>query len=225
MSDVVVLAVDPDQTVLSFVRRHVTRREYLFCGARRGEDALRRAREVSPNVVVTRVRLSDMSGADLVGRFRSEVDPVRSGTGTPILLTGLRGQEPEAVAALERGAVGVLFFPFTEADLLGRLGSLIRWARRPSRKGVLNVGKVAVDFDRGELVRPHAHPLTASELEILRWLLSPPGRAVTRRQIQAGGDRAVDVHVASLRAKLGRESGRIETLRGIGYRFRAAGLL
>ena len=76
------------------------------------------------------------------------------------------------------------------------------------------------DLERGELLRPQSQPLTASELEILRWLLSPPGRAVTRRQIPVGTERAVDVHVAALRSKLGSAGGCIETLRGIGYRFR-----
>ena len=179
MSDVVILAVDSDQTVLSFVRRHSTRRGYLFCGARRGEDALRKAREVHPDVVLSRVRLPDMSGRELVARFQSDVDPARGGQGTPLVMTGLRGQESEAAAALEQGAVGVLFFPFSEAEMMGRLGSLVRWARRPSGRGVLEVGAVSVDFDRGELIRPQPQPLTASELEILRWLLNPPGRAVT----------------------------------------------
>ena len=102
MSDVVILAVDADQTVLSFVRRHSTRRGYLFCGARRGEDALRKAKEVHPDVVLSRVRLPDMSGRELVARFGSEVDPARGGVGTPMVMTGLRGRSRKRRRPLNR---------------------------------------------------------------------------------------------------------------------------
>ncbi|MBV8880147.1 MAG: response regulator transcription factor, partial [Planctomycetaceae bacterium] len=143
----------------------------------------------------------------------------------PVLLTAQRGQENEVAAGLELGAVSVAFFPFTEAEFRVRLGALLRWAKRPGVEPVLNIGPVTVDLEKGELIRPHPQPLTASELEILRWLLSPPGRAVTRRQIPVGTERAVDVHVAALRSKLGPAGACIETIRGIGYRFRGAACL
>ena len=104
------------------------------------------------------------------------------------------------------------------AEFTVRLGALLRWAKRPGTEGVLHVGPVTVDLERGELIRPQAQPLTTSEL-------SPPGRAMTRRQIPVGTERAVDVHVAALRSKLGSAGGCIETIRGIGYRFRAAACL
>jgi len=223
MSEVAVLAVDPDQTVLSFVRRAVTGLGYAFLGARRGEDALRRARGSRPDAIILRVALPDMGGSELVTRLRE--DAGRKAGVAPILLTALRGQEPDVSAALELGAINVLFFPFDEAEFRRRLGGLLRWARRPANEGVLNVGPISVDLERGELLRPQAQPLTASEFEILRWLLNPPGRAVTRRQIPVGTERAVDVHVAALRSKLGPAGACIETIRGIGYRFRGAACL
>jgi two-component system phosphate regulon response regulator PhoB len=223
MSDVAVLAIDPDQTVLSFIRRAVTGLGYAFLGSRRGEEALRRFRAARPDAVVLRVALPDMSGSELVTRLREDGG---GGAGVaPMLLTALKGQEADVAAALELGAINVLFFPFDEAEFAGRLGGLLRWARRPANEGVLNVGPISVDLERGELIRPQAQPLTASELEVLRWLLNPPGRAVTRRQIPVGTERAVDVHVAALRSKLGPAGACIETLRGIGYRFRGAACL
>jgi DNA-binding response OmpR family regulator len=88
---------------------------------------------------------------------------------------------------------------------------------------------VVFDVDRGELVSPRpSAPLTPCESRILRWLLTPPGRAYTRRQLLAAhrpafppeaDDRSVDAHVASLRRKLGPWGGCIETRRGVGYRF------
>jgi two-component system phosphate regulon response regulator PhoB len=222
MPDATVLAVDPDQTVLSFFRRLVTGSGYVFRGARRAEAALRRAREAPPDAVFLRVALPDMTGAELVARLREEEDATRSGAGSAIVLTALRGQEEGVAAGLEGGAVSVLFFPIEEAEVSARLGGLLRWARRPREDGVLSAGPIAVDFERGMLVRPEARALTATELEILRWLLNPPGRAVTRRQLGRGAERSVDVHVAALRAKLGGAGECIETLRGVGYRLRGA---
>jgi len=214
-----VLAIDPDPVVLHFLRRIAQGLGYGFFGAKWAEDALERMEEAPPDAVVMRANLPDMTGREFISILRSQP------SAPPILLTAMRGQEPEVSAGLELGAVSVAFFPFTEAEFAVRLGALLRWAKRPGTEAVLNVGPVTVDLERGELIRPQAQPLTASELEILRWLLSPPGRALTRRQIPGGNERAVDVHVAALRSKLGTAGGCIETIRGIGYRFRGAACL
>lgn len=221
MSGAVILAVDPDQTVLSFIRRLVIDGRDLFCGARRGEDALRKAREARPAVVVSRAELPDMGGREFVARLFEETGGARA----PILLTALRGREAEAAAALEAGAVDVLFFPFEDAEFAARLGTLIQWGKSPACPGAMQVGPVAVDLDRARLLKPQPHALTGSEVQILRCLLSPPGRAMTRRQVPVETERAVDVHVASLRSKLGRAGACIETVRGIGYRFVRAACL
>jgi two-component system phosphate regulon response regulator PhoB len=214
-----VLAIDPDPVVLNFIRRIALGSGYGFSGAKRADDALRKMKAAPPDAVVMRATLPDMSGREFISILRGEQ------SAPPVLLMAERGQEPEVTAGLELGAVSVAFFPFTEAEFKARLGALLRWSKRPGTSAVLNVGPVTVDLERGELLRPLAHPLTASELEILRWLLSPPGRAVTRRQIPVGTERAVDVHVAALRSKLGPAGACIETIRGIGYRFRGAACL
>lgn len=216
---VAVLAIDPDPVVLNFIRRIASGSGYGFSGAKRAEDALKKMRTSPPDAVVLRATLPDMSGREFLSILRE------GPSAPPVLLTAQRGQEAEVAAGLELGAVSVAFFPFTEAEFAVRLGALLRWAKRPGTEAVLNVGPVTVDLERGELIKPQPQPLTASELEILRWLLSPPGRAVTRRQIPVGTERAVDVHVAALRSKLGPAGSCIETIRGIGYRFRGAACL
>lgn len=215
MPDVTILGVDPDPHSLKHLQQAVCRSGHAFQGAAGGEDALRMARRRQPDAVVLRPGLPDMPGRELVCRLRD------AAPGAPIVLAARRGQEAEAAAALERGATALVFDPLDASALLVHLGALVRWSKEPRGGAVLEAGPVTVDLERGELVRPQRHPLTGLELEILRLLLTPPGRCVTRRQIPAGAERAVDVHVAALRAKLG-EAGRwIETVRGVGYRFRA----
>ena len=215
-----VLAIDPDPVVLHFIRRIALDSGYGFTGAKRADDALKKMQAAPPDAVVMRATLPDMSGREFISILRDQP------SAPPVLLTSQRGHEEEVAAGLELGAVSVAFFPFTEPEFKARLGALLRWAKRPGTGGaVLHVGPVSVDLERSELLKPYPQPLTASELEILRWLLSPPGRAVTRRQIPVGTERAVDVHVAALRSKLGPAGACIETIRGIGYRFRGAACL
>jgi two-component system phosphate regulon response regulator PhoB len=215
MSDTTILAVDPDPSSLGAFRRAVTGSGHAFRGAEGGEAALRFARAERLDAVVARPDVPDMSPRELVARLRDESH------GAPIVLAARRGEEAQAVAGLEQGATTVIFTPIEDAELASQLDALLRWSRAPRGTSVLEAGPVKVDLERGELLGPSPQALTALELEILRLLLMPPGRTVTRRQIPAGAERAVDVHVAALRAKLGAEGRRIETVRGVGYRFRA----
>ncbi|HEX7897754.1 MAG TPA: response regulator transcription factor [Planctomycetota bacterium] len=215
MSDTTILAIDPDPSSLGELRRAVLGSGHAFRGAGGGEDALKLARSQRPDAVVSRPAVPDMTGRELMSRLRDE-----SG-GAPIVIAARRGEEAEAAAGLEQGATTVIFTPIDDAELVSRLGSLIGWSKAPRGAELLEAGPVVVNVERRELIRPRPQPLTALEMEILRLLLTPPGRTVTRRQIPAGAERAVDVHVAALRAKLGEEGRRVETVRGVGYRFRA----
>ena len=214
MSDTTILAVDPDPSSLGDLRRAVTGSGHGFRGAGAGEAALKLARAERPDAVVSRPAVPDMSGRELMARLLDE-----SG-GAPIVISARRGEEAEAAAGLEQGATTVIFTPIDDAELASRLESLIGWSKAPRAGELLEAGPVAVNVERRELIRPRVQPLTALEMEILRLLLTPPGRTVTRRQIPVGAERAVDVHVAALRAKLGEEGRRVETVRGVGYRFR-----
>jgi two-component system phosphate regulon response regulator PhoB len=225
MVQAAVLAVDPDPAVLGDLRRPVVAAGHSFVGVRRGTDALRRLRELRPDAFIVRVALPDMCAREFVSLLREETGLLRPRGAAPILLSALRGQEDEVAAGLELGAMNVIFLPPDEREIQARLGSVLRWARKPQAGVVVEAGPVAVDLERGELLRPLSQPLTPSEVEVLRCLLSPPGRVVTRRQIQVGTERAVDVHVAALRSKLGPAGRCIETLRGIGYRFGNAACL
>jgi DNA-binding response OmpR family regulator len=214
MSGVTLLGVDPNPQVLDFIRRVSVRNGHRFLGATQGVEARGLARSERPDVVILRMGMEDPQGVPLGPALRRE-----TGVAAPFLLTRAPEQEEGLEPALQLGGVSFLTFPFSEAELSARLGGLLRWARRPADEGVLNVGPVSVDLERGELLRPQSQPLTDSELVILRQLLSPPGRPLTVEEIPAGTERAVEVHVASLRSKLGSAGRRLESVRGVGYRF------
>jgi DNA-binding response OmpR family regulator len=208
-----VLAVDPDRTVLDFIGDVVQEAGHAFHGVHLGDDALRTGRGASPAAAIIRMGVPDMSGRELTARLRAAY------ASTPIILTAPRGGEVGVIEGLEWGAVDYMLLPLGRGEILNRLESVMQWNQASGGEGVVDLGDVAVDLDRGRLLRPEEKALTHTEREVLRRLLDPPGRAVTRRQIPVGTDRAVDVHVASLRSKLGPAGRRIQTLRGVGYRF------
>jgi DNA-binding response OmpR family regulator len=193
--------------------------------ARTADDAKRSARDRAPGVALVSLALGAAEALDLVRAFRREYATAR----LPILVLAEEGQERLVGEALQAGASDFVLLPEEESAFLARVGRMLGWSLAPGAGRVLRSGPVAYDVDRGELLSPRpSAPLTPCEAHILRWLLTPPGRAYTRRQLLAAhrpafppeaDDRSVDAHVASLRRKLGAWGGCIETRRGVGYRF------
>lgn len=204
-----VLVIDPDQTVLSVFRSAFTAAGFEFLGARRGDQALIRVRTGRPAAIVSRIDLPDCAGLEILEAVR----PV------PVFLTGVAGQEDDLAAGLEAGASDVDVYPLDPEALVGRVQKLLAWRARNGEPKTITAGPITLDLATRTLVRPNA-TLTPHEFHILRWLIDPPGKALSRRQIaDVTQERTVDAHVASLRRKLGAASACIATLRGIGYRF------
>ncbi|MBI4564015.1 MAG: response regulator transcription factor [Planctomycetes bacterium] len=228
MRHVTVLAVDPDRVNLSALRLSFYRRGWDVDLALTADQALAKSRSRGPRLAIINLSLGSDEALRLIRAWREDFATSR----IPILLLAVSGQERRVVEALDRGAHDVVILPAEERPLRARVGRMIAWRTAPGAQRYLSSGPVTLDVDRSALVRPRpASPLTPCEIQILRWLLTPPGRAYSRRQLVAalrpaypsrGVERAVDVHVASLRRKLGRVGACIETLRGVGYRFEAA---
>jgi two-component system alkaline phosphatase synthesis response regulator PhoP len=130
--------------------------------------------------------------------------------------------------ALELGAAGYMEMPASKADLGARVREMLAW-RSPEEGRYVTVGAVTLDVERRALVRPRA-ALTPCEFEILRWLLTPPGRTFTRRQLLAtdraafpprAADRLVDRQVENLRRKMGDVGELVERAGSVGWRFAA----
>ncbi len=220
-----VLAVDSDRVNLCAIRHcfhHVGVEARL---ARSAADARRSACERTPGVALISLALGREDAIGLIRSFRREYATSR----LPILVMAEEGQEPLVSEALQAGASDFVLLPEEEDAFAARVGRMLGWSLAPGAGRILSAGPVIFDADRAELVSPRPSiPLTPCEARILRWLLTPPGRAYTRRQLLAAhrpafppqaDERSVDAHVASLRRKLGAWGGCIETRRGVGYRF------
>ncbi len=155
---------------------------------------------------------------------------IRSASAVPIIVVTARGDEVDRVVGLELGADDYLTKPFGFRELLARIRAVLRRAgpadgRGPSATGPLNVGSLTIDLRTREVaVDGEVVGLTPKEFDLLAHLAEDPGRVFSRGEILEavwdphwyGPTRTLDAHVASLRRKLG--AGRIETVRGVGFR-------
>jgi DNA-binding response OmpR family regulator len=185
-----------------------------------GERALAAA---EPDVVLLDLRLPDIDGYTVCRtlRERSQV---------PIIIVSARGEEVDRVVGLELGADDYVVKPFSLRELVARIRAVTRrTSPRSPTDGRLVVGELLVDTRaRRALLGQRELRLTAKEFDLLAALAAEPGSAVTRRKLFEevwesrwfGSTKTIDVHVASLRRKLG-DPGWIETVRGIGFRLRA----
>jgi DNA-binding response OmpR family regulator len=220
------LVVDDEADIVSLLEYHLKRENYVVLSAKDGESALRLAREKGPHLILLDLMLPGIDGLEVCKALKAA-----PGTASiRIVMLTAKGEEADIVTGLELGADDYVPKPFSPRVLLARVKAVLR-RRQEARaeSAVLSIGGLHIDPARHE-VKLHGElcELTATEFKLLHHMVQRPGRVFTRDQLinAARGDdvivvdRTVDVHIASLRRKLGECGGLIETVRGIGYRFR-----
>ena len=202
---------------------------YRVSTAATGTEALRLARAEPPDLVILDLMLPGVSGYDVLAELR-RLDDTRD---VGVILLTARREEVDRIRGLTLGADDYLTKPFSPAELSLRVGAVLRRLAAPSvvAGSTITAGPLTVDrsahrasLDGQEL------PLTATEFKLLVTLLERRGRVQSRPHLletvwEAQPDiqtRTVDMHVQRLRSKLGDHGAMIETVRGLGYRFRAA---
>lgn len=177
-----------------------------------------------PDVILLDLRLPDMDGYDVCRQIRSRSD-------VPIIMVTARGEESDRVIGLELGADDYVVKPFGVRELIARIRAVTRrtgGGRATSDVEPLRSGGLEVDLRARRVTVDGAEVgLTTKEFELLAALAADPGAVVTRKQLLEqvwdtswyGSTKTIDVHVASLRRKLG-DIGWVETVRGVGFRLR-----
>ena len=225
-----VLIVEDDPEIAELIRMHVERDGYSARVAGSGRDALEAVARRRPDLMILDIMLPDLDGLEVTRRLKRDAETAKIN----ILMVSARGEESDIVAGLELGADDYVTKPFSPRVLVARVRSVLR--RTGENGEVAMPGDAVVSLLSGELViDPNQHTvslrgediqLTLTEFRLLHYLSRRPGFVRTRDQIVseirgAGtvlSSRAVDVHVASLRRKLGDIGWLIETVRGVGYR-------
>ena len=223
-----ILLVEDEQDLQELLAYNLSREGYDVTTASTGEEALRHARARRPDLILLDLMLPGMDGLEVCRALRSR----DTTADVPVIMLTAKGEERDIVRGLELGADDYVTKPFSPRVLLARIAAVLRRTqneRETQTGGAIAVGDVTVDPDRHEVNTPEGNvELTATEFKLLTLLTRRPGRVYTRQQIieaihggyAAVTDRSVDVQVVALRRKLGAQGANIETVRGVGYRYR-----
>jgi DNA-binding response OmpR family regulator len=213
------LVVEDEDSIASLVRSYLERDGFNVLHARRGDEALNELARYPVRVVVLDIGLPDMDGFDVCRSIRRR-------SRVPILMLTARDEEPDRVSGLELGADDYLTKPFSPRELLARVKAVLRRSETWLDEPELACGDVVVrPGAREATVGDTPVKLTGREFDLLAILLGNPDQVLTRELLLdrvwglafPGGTRTVDVHVASLRRKLGRPE-LVQTVRGVGYK-------
>ena len=225
-----VLVVEDEADVAEMIRYNLGREGYEVRLAATGTDALRQVKEVRPDLILLDIMVPHLNGWEICRRLRQD----RETQAIPVIMVTGRVEEGDKVLGFEMGADDYVTKPFSPRELVARVRAVVRRGRpgeeqanRPVRAGDLEIDRQRFEVKmKGRLVE-----LTRKEFDLLSALVRSPGRVFGREELLDlvwGQDgfvepRTVDVHVARLRAKFiaarTPEPG-IETVRGVGYRFR-----
>jgi two-component system alkaline phosphatase synthesis response regulator PhoP len=222
-----ILVADDEEDILELVAYNLTRDGYRVECVMTGEQALKQARADVPDLIVLDLMLPGVGGLDVCKILKN--DPKTSSI--PVVMLTAKGEEADIVAGLELGADDYVTKPFSPRVLVARIRAVLR--RRElqplDENASIKVGDLVIHPGRHEVMVPGGPvELTFTEFRILHLLARRPGWVFTRYQIVDGvqgadaivTDRSVDVHIVSLRRKLGVLGDYIETVRGVGYRFK-----
>lgn len=219
-----VLVVEDDADIRELIRYNLEQEGFKVREAATGEEGLVSARKKPPDVVLLDLMLPGIQGLEVCRRLRNLAE-TRT---TPIIMVTAKGEEPDIVAGLEMGADDYMSKPFSTRELVARVRSVLRRSSSADEaRTIIEVGPLEIDSERHEVnVRGELLKLTLAEFKLLQSLSANPGRVFTRAQLIrniTGGDthiveRNIDVHVRSLRKKLGPDGYLIKTVRGVGYK-------
>jgi len=221
-----ILLIEDEEDIASLIKLQAEVSGYKLHVEVDGINGYRAVEREKPDLVILDLMLPGQNGLDVCRKIKSNPE-LRD---IPVIILTAKSEEIDVVLGLELGADDYVAKPFSPKVLFSRIKAVLRRARETEKSSnVVTFGEFTLDIDRyllkkGEFVQP----ITLSEFGILRRLLANRGKVMTRNQLLDDihnddafiVDRNIDVHIASLRKKLGPNFHWIETVRGVGYRFK-----
>jgi two-component system alkaline phosphatase synthesis response regulator PhoP len=226
MAKAIVLVIDDEADLIELVRYNLEKEGFRVIGAGDGESGLSQAVKERPDIIVIDLMLPGIDGLEVCRLLRAESATSR----IPIIMLTAKASESDRIVGLELGADDYVTKPFSPRELMARIKAVLRrssgFSPKPSliRRGELSIDPASHEVRCGE----KTVKFTATEYRLLQFLSSHPGFVYARGSLIDGAlgrdvtvlERTIDVHIMSLRRKLGKCGKWIETIRGFGYRFR-----
>ena len=226
MREAKIMIVDDEKDIVDFVKAYLKKEGYPTIEAYDGETALALWREHRPDLIVLDVLMPHLDGLGFCREVREE-------SSVPIIILSAKSEEEDRLKGLDLGADDYMVKPFSPRELVARIRAVLRRRKlTEEEEGVIAEGPITVDRVSHQVkVGGEEVSLTAMELSILAVLASSPGRVLSREDLielalgegYEGYDRSIDTHIKNIRRKIREKTEEwsfIETVYGIGYRFR-----
>ena len=222
-----ILVVEDEEEIQELIAYNLNKEGFRTIAALSGEDALKKARAEKVDLVLLDLMLPGMDGLDVCRALKKG----EKTEAIPVVMLTAKGEESDIVAGLELGADDYIVKPFSPKILVARIKTVLRRKRAEAvdESSPLTIHNITIHPGRREvLIAGKPVELTNMEFRVLHFLAGRPGWVFSRYQIVEGvrgdnypvTDRSVDVLIVGLRRKLGEAGDFIETVRGVGYRFR-----
>lgn len=218
-----IFCVEDDESIQSLELYALRSAGFEATGFADGEAFFEALRTQRPELIILDVMLPGESGVELLRRLRASGE-----TGDiPVIMATAKGAEYDKIQSLDLGADDYLVKPFGMMEMVSRVKAVLRRCRPRHNREILAAGGLVVDLvEHTVMADGERIALTFKEFELLRLFLSSPGVAFTREKLLSivwgteytGETRTVDMHIRTLRQKLGRYGSMIETVRNVGYR-------
>lgn len=225
MAEKHILVVEDDRSLANVLEYNLSNEGFTVSCAMDGQDAVNQARSRTPDLVLLDVMIPVLDGIQVCRQLRNDTATMN----TPIIMLTAKGEETDQVVGFSVGADDYVTKPFSVRVLLERVKALLRRREREGDgKDLIALGGITIDRMKHRAVHNgKVLDLTPSEFRLLDTLIRQPGRAFDRSELidsALGTDaivleRTIDVHIRSLRKKLNDAADRIQTVRGVGYRF------
>ncbi len=221
-----ILLIEDEEDIAALIKLQADISGYKLNVETDGINGLRAVERDKPDLVIIDIMLPGQNGLDIVRKMKHNPELKN----IPIIIVSAKNEELDIVLGLELGADDYLPKPFSPKILFSRIKAVLRRGKEPQKLAkTITFGDYTLEVDRYLLRKSDKYiPITLSEFGILRRFLSNRGKVLTRNQLLDDVqnddafimDRNIDVHIASLRKKLGPNFFWIETVRGVGYRFK-----
>ncbi len=227
MNPKTILVVDDEEDIQELINYNLSREGYKIIVAGTGEQALQEAQAKLPDLIILDLMLPGLDGLDVCKILKNHHKTQH----IPVIMLTAKGEESDIVTGLEIGADDYITKPFSIKVLIARVRSAFRKKTMPTRDEdkTIKINNLVIDTVKHVvLVANKPVPLTLTEFKILYTLAKRPGAVMTRYQIVDAvhgqdypvTDRSIDVQIVGLRKKLGVSGKLIQTIRGIGYKFK-----
>ncbi|MTB52595.1 response regulator transcription factor [Lewinella sp. W8] len=224
MNSAKILLVDDEPDILEILEYNLRREGYEVATADNGEEGLRRAEEMRPDLIILDIMMPIMDGVEVCRQLRAR----KEFDNTVITFLTAREEDYSQIAALDTGGDDYITKPIRPRVLLSRVKALLRRGERKEQEEVTSIaiGDIVIDLEQIVVLRGEERiELAKKEFDLLKLLASKPGKVFSRDEIfnkvwgtdVIVGNRTIDVHIRKLREKLGDHY--IKTIKGIGYKF------